>query len=116
MAEQAYVKVPSKLAESMYPQFESHVSQSSAADDPTGTIRDTGNRTSVGDDDPIVHMNRYFIKWSPSYDLDETAPWVALNHEAGLQRMPNDLMDAYPVISAAEMQRRLAWTGGADAR
>ena len=81
--------------------------QRPAADDCCGTFRDTGNVTNLPEDRPEAHVNRYFIKWAPSFDRDEERPWVAINHEAGLQRMPNDLMDRYPLIEAAEVQRRL---------
>lgn len=87
--------------------------QTGAAGDPCGTFRDTGNVTNLPEDRPEAHVNRYFIKWAPSFDRDEANPWVALNHEADLQLMPNDLMDRYPVIEAAEVQRRLAIGGEA---
>ncbi|MGW4484311.1 hypothetical protein ACWEOE_10785 [Amycolatopsis sp. NPDC004368] len=80
----------------------------SAATDPVGTFRDTGNASTFDESNPLAHVNRYFVKWAPPLDLDETHPWVAVNHEAGLQRMPNDLMNHYPVVSAVEVQRRLA--------
>lgn len=77
------------------------------ADDPVGTVRDLGDPAGFGDSSIIGTLNRYFIKWAPTYDLDQTHPWVAINHEGGLQRMPNDLMVGRPVVPLAELGRRL---------
>lgn len=84
------------------------VTLSPAELDPPGTFRDTGNMTSLDESRAEAHVNRYFIKWSPPLDRDEAHPWVAINHEAGLQRMPNDLMDRYPIVPAEVVQQRLA--------
>lgn len=77
------------------------------ASDPVGTARDMRDpHCPIPDSDPIAHVQRYAIKWRPPEDRDETHPWVILDSE-GPQRMPNDLMDIYPVIPLAELATKL---------
>lgn len=75
--------------------------------DPIGTVRDMRDPHSpIADDDPIAHVERYAIKWCSPLNRDEEHPWLILDSD-GPQRMPNDLMDRYPVVPLDEVARRL---------
>ncbi len=77
------------------------VPASTPAVDPVGTVRDGGSP--FPDGHKLASINRYWIKRTPPEDRDIECPWVALNHEADIQVMPNDLMDDKPVVPLADI-------------